>query len=355
MVQTAGATAVPEETGALPETSPITPMEAKLVSELPDGEGWQYEPKWDGFRCLAFRDEDGVRLFAKSGKPLGRYFPDVVQLIEALPGGSFVLDGELAVPVDDQLSFDELQLRLHPAASRVQKLASAHPAIFIVFDLLAQDGRSLEDQPLRERRKALVALMGKLKSPRLELSPMTHDVMEARAWLDRTGGALDGVVAKRLDDSYIEGERAMRKVKRIRTADCVVGGFRYGTDSTEVGSLLLGLFDGEGKLNHVGFTSMIKDAERAELTAKLEKLRGGPGFTGKAPGGPSRWSTERTGAFESLAHELVVEVAYDQVTGDRFRHGTRLLRWRPDKAPRQCTMEQLEAAAAPDEIRRRIG
>jgi len=330
---------------------PIPPMEAKLVEALPEEPGWEFEPKWDGFRCLAYREGDEIELYAKSGKPLGRYFPEVVEIVRALPGDRFILDGELVIPMGETLSFDALQLRLHPAESRIRRLARETPAILILFDMLMRPGgESLMEAPLTERRAALERFLAEAQAAGIRLSPYTRDRQEAEAWLARAGGALDGVVAKRLDGPYESGERAMLKVKRIRSADCVVGGFRYGKDSKLVGSLLLGLFDGEGKLDHVGFTSMISNEERPALTRRLEKLKGPPGFTGRAPGGPSRWATERSGEWEPLRHELVVEVAYDQVTGDRFRHGTRLLRWRPDKAPRQCTFEQLEHEARPGKL-----
>lgn len=324
-------------------------MEAKSVDALPADPGWQFEPKWDGFRCLAFRDGAEVDLRAKSGKPLGRYFPELVAALAALPADRFVLDGELAIPTGDTLSFDALQMRLHPAESRVRKLAVETPAILILFDcLLTPEGDVLLDRPLTDRRAALEAFVTRAgPHPSLRLTPFTRDPTEARAWLDRAGGALDGVVAKRLDDPYLSGERAMLKVKRLRTADCVVGGFRYATNSELAGSLLLGLYNDAGLLDHVGFTSTITNAERPALTRKLEALAGGAGFTGDAPGGPSRWSTERSAEWTPLKPELVVEVRYDHVTGDRFRHGTKLMRWRPDKAPRQCTFEQLQAEAAP--------
>jgi ATP-dependent DNA ligase len=330
----------------------IAPMEARLVDALPDEPGWHFEPKWDGFRCLAFRNGDAAALYAKSGKPLGRYFPEVVELVRSLPAERFVVDGELAIPLGGTLAFDALQLRLHPAESRIRKLAAETPAIFILFDMLvAPDGRSLVNEPLTVRREALEAFVAAAgRQPGLRLSPYTRERNEAEAWLARAGGAVDGVVAKRVDGPYEAGERAMLKVKRLRTADCVVGGFRYGTNSRVVGSLLLGLYNEAGRLDHVGFTSTIPVAERTELTAKLEAVRGGPGFTGDAPGGPSRWSTERTAEWEPLRPELVVEVRYDHVTGDRFRHGTKLLRWRPDKAPRQCTFEQLEREARPGKL-----
>lgn len=321
---------------------PFAAMEARSVDELPKEAGWQFEPKWDGFRCIAVKQGAAVALFAKSGKPLGRYFPDMVTLLEALPADDFVLDGELTIPVDGRLSFDALQLRLHPAASRVQKLAAEHPAVYVLFDLLLAPGnKPLAARPLVERRQELERFFAALERSGLQLSPVTTDLVEAEAWLAGAGGDVDGVIAKRLDAPYAAGERQMLKVKRIRTADCVVGGFRYGAGSKLVGSLLLGLYDDAGLLNHVGFTSALSDEDKATLTKRLESLAGGPGFTGRSPGGPSRWSTERTEHYEALRPELVVEVAYDHVSSERFRHGTRLLRWRPDKRPDQCRMEQL--------------
>jgi ATP-dependent DNA ligase len=330
-------------------------MEALLVDELPHGDGWQFEPKWDGFRCLAVRAGETVELFAKSGKGLGRYFPEIVELVRALPGDRFILDGELAIPMRKTLSFDALQMRLHPAESRIRKLAAETPAIFILFDMpMAPGGISLLDAPLSSRRAALEDFFTSSRGPALRLSPCTRDLREAKRWLRKAGGALDGVIAKRVDGPYEAGVRAMLKVKRMRTADCVVGGFRYGTSTRLVGSLLLGLYNRQGELDHVGFTSTISAAERPQLTKKLEAMRGGPGFTGDAPGGPSRWSTERTGEWEPLRPELVVEVRYDHVSGERFRHGARLIRWRPDKAPRQCTFEQLVAPARPGQLIARI-
>jgi ATP-dependent DNA ligase len=329
---------------SLPLPTDTPPMEAKAVDALPTDAGWHFEPKWDGFRCLAWRVGGEVELRAKSGKPLGRYFPEVVERLAALAPPRFVLDGELAIPVGDSLSFDALQMRLHPAESRIRKLARETPATFILFDLLVTpDGRSLLDAPLSERRVELERLYESLSDRTgLRLTPYSRDAGEAKRWLDRAGGALDGVVAKRLDGPYVAGERAMLKVKRLRTADCVVGGFRYGTGSKDVGSLLLGLYNEAGKLDHVGFCTL-PNAERAALTRRLEALIEPPGFTGDAPGGPSRWSTERSTDWQPLRTELVVEVRYDHVTGDRFRHGTKLLRWRPDKAPEQCRFEQLSS------------
>jgi ATP-dependent DNA ligase len=326
------------------------PMEALLAAELPDGSGWQFEPKWDGFRCLAKRDGAEVTLTSKSGKPLARYFPEVAAMLSGLKSKHFLLDGELIIPIGDALSFDALQLRLHPAESRVRKLAAETPAQLMAFDLLELDGKSLTSLPLSERRHRLEQFFRDNHADALLLSPMTCYREVAAGWLERSGGALDGVIAKRADQDYRAGERAMIKVKQQRTADCVVGGFRYAEGKKEVGSLLLGLYDDEGKLDHVGFTSAIPSAERPKLTKKLEKLISPPGFTGSAPGGPSRWNNARSMAWEPLRPELVVEVRYDQVTGRRFRHGTGFLRWRPDKDPKQCTFQQLAPELRPSEL-----
>ena len=315
------------------------PMEAKLAEAIPAGEGWQFEPKWDGFRCLAFRDGDTVELMSKSGKPLARYFPEIVEALLGLKERRFVLDGELVLPVGEILSFADLQLRLHPAASRIEKLARETPAQLMLFDALQIGARALAEEPLAKRRTALVAFMARAAGPRLLLSPSTTDRTLAERWFAAGGGALDGIVAKRLDAPYQPGERAMVKVKRHRTADCVVGGYRLS--GSKVGSLLLGLYDDAGRLNSVGFTSSFSDADKADLLARLEPLHGPSAFTGTSPGGPSRWSRGRSTEWIALRPELVAEVIYDQVTGQRFRHGTTFHRWRPDKAPRQCTMDQL--------------
>ena len=320
-------------------------MEARAVEQIPIGDGWQYEPKWDGFRCLAFRDRDTIYLQSKNGQPLARYFPDVVANIAKLPQQQFVLDGEVVIPVGGALSFDELQLRLHPAASRVQKLAAAHPAVYIVFDLLAENGKSYLKLELRERRLLLekFARSNLRHANGIRLSPAANDYDVAADWFAKTGRDLDGIIAKRLDAAYASGERsAAVKIKQIRTADCVVGGFRYATGKRVLGSLLLGLYGDDDLLHHIGFISGFKASERLALTEKFERLRKPPGFTGNAPGGPSRWSTERSGEWEPVSPKVVVEVAYDHFTGGRFRHGTRFLRWRPDKDPRQCTMKQVE-------------
>jgi ATP-dependent DNA ligase len=325
---------------------PLPPMEAVTAELLPAGE-WQYEPKWDGFRCIAYRDGETVRLQSKSGQPLERYFPEVVQRLLKVGQQRFVLDGELVVPVGKSLSFDDLLQRIHPAQSRVLKLAAEHPAWLVVFDLLADGNAVLLDKPLEARRRSLGQFIKRrgASGTGIVLSPASLEIADAEKWLSSSGGALDGVMAKRLGIPYGSGDRSgMVKVKRHRTADCVVGGFRYGTKTRVVGSLLLGLYDKAGLLHHVGFTSSFKASERKAVTAKIEKLRGAPGFTGRAPGGPSRWSTERSSEWEPLKPELVVEVGYDHFSQGRFRHGTKFLRWRPDKAPRQCTMEQVKPA-----------
>ena len=325
-------------------------MEALLVSEIPAGENWEYEPKWDGFRCLAFREDTKVELQSKSGQALERYFPEVVEALLKLKASKFVLDGELVIPRSVkgsavEFSFDDLLQRIHPAASRVAKLAKETPAHFIVFDLLVDEtGKPLYDLPLARRRSQLEGFTKKYlaKNPDIELSPKTKDIGVAREWLSTTGIKLDGVIAKRLDLPYRSGERdGMQKVKRMRTADCVVGGFRYASKGKVVGSLLLGLYDGEGALHHVGYTSSFDEAEKRVLTKKLEPMIKPPGFTGNKPGGPSRWSTKKTSEWEPLQTKLVVEIQFDHFTGGRFRHGTRFLRWRPDKKPKQCGFDQI--------------
>jgi ATP-dependent DNA ligase len=325
-------------------------MEAQSVDEIPTGEQWQYEPKWDGFRCLLFRDGDKVDLQSKSGQPLTRYFPDLVEAARTLKARRFVLDGEIVVPRDGVFSFDDLLQRIHPAASRVAKLSKETPALLIVFDLLVDaDDDLLVSLPLTDRRKRLEAFAKKyLKGQdRIRLSPATARLSDAKKWLKSVGATLDGIIAKRRDLEYRSGDRSgMQKIKNYRSADCVVGGFRYLEKQKRVGSLLLGLYDDDGLLHHVGFTSTIRNTDRAELTKKLEKLIGPPGFTGNAPGGPSRWSTKRSAEWQPLKPKLVVEVCYDHFSGDRFRHGTRLLRWRPDKAAKQCTLEQVKQKKA---------
>ena len=316
------------------------------VDEIPTGEEWQYEPKWDGFRCLVFRDRDKVELQSKSGQSLTRYFPELVEAVRAVKATTFVLDGEIVVPIGGTFSFDALLQRIHPAQSRVRKLAAETPALLIAFDLLADaDDKPLIERPLQERRPELEAFAHKWLCgvERIRMSPATTKLSEAKGWLKRVGATLDGIVAKRRDLEYRSGDRTgMQKIKNYRSADCVIGAFRYNEGKPVVGSLLLGLYDGKGLLHHVGFTSTIKREDKPALTKKLEPLIAPPGFTGNAPGGPSRWSTKRSSEWQPLKPRLVVEVCYDHFTGERFRHGTRLMRWRPDKSPKQCTLEQVK-------------
>jgi len=328
----------------LPLSKTYAPMEAQPAEDLPKGPEWRYEPKWDGFRCLAFRDGNRVDLESKSGKPLTRYFPELVEALLAFRAKQFVLDGEIVIPSDGNLSFDDLLMRIHPAASRVARLSKERPCRFIVFDLLVDaSGKKLANLPLRDRRRALEGFISKFaaKNKTVELSPATKEIALARKWL-HMGVGLDGIVAKRNDMPYQTGERTgMQKIKKQRTADCVVGGFRYLEKKPLVGSLLLGLYDKQGKLNHVGFTSSISNDDRVALTKKLKSMIKPPGFTGKAPGGLSRWSTKHSLEWEPLDPRLVVEVQFDHFTGGRFRHGTKFLRWRPEKAPESCTMNQV--------------
>jgi ATP-dependent DNA ligase len=335
---------------AFPLKTDLAPMEATSVAVIPEGKEWQYEPKWDGFRCLAFREGREVDLRSKSGQPLARYFPDVVNAVLAVKARRFVLDGEIVVPSGKSLSFDDLLQRIHPAATRVKKLAAASPAWLVVFDLLADaSGKSLINLPLRERRAKLERFAAEnfVCGGPLRLSPATTELKVAKKWFGAVGKSLDGLIAKRLDAEYRSAERTgMQKIKLQRTADCVIGGFRYAEKKRMVGSLLLGLYDADGRLNHVGFCSGLKTAEREALTKKLESLIEPPGFTGRAPGGKSRWATERSTVWQPLKPTLVVEVSFDHVTNGRFRHGTRFLRWRPDKAPSQCGMDQLRQKSA---------
>ena len=331
---------------ALPIKPPFPPMEAKSVKQIPYDAGWLYEPKWDGFRCLAFRKDEKVLLQSKAGQPLGRYFPELVEALQKLSAKEFVLDGEIIVEVDGHLSFDALLQRIHPAESRIRRLASETPSNFLAFDVLVDaNGELLTQAPLRKRREELESFARIFKkNTSIRLSPASKVLREAEHWM-RDYGELgcDGVMAKRLGEPYHSGDReAMVKIKRLRTADCVVGGFRYAQKGGEIGSLLLGLFDKHGKLNHVGFSSSFAGGDRKELKKTLLPLEGAPGFTGSAPGGPSRWATERSTEWHPLKHKLVCEVQYDHFSGGRFRHGTKFLRWRPDKDPRQCTYDQLE-------------
>jgi ATP-dependent DNA ligase len=326
----------------------VLAMEARSVDSLPRGAEWQYEPKWDGFRCLLIRSGDRLRMQSKSGRDLVRYFPEVAVAATSLADTQFTLDGELVIPVGNRFSFDDLLQRIHPAASRIKRLAAETPAVFLAFDLLRCGRDDMDGLPLMKRRPALERFAKRhfKHSDVFRLSPSSRDHTDAKRWLASAGGGSDGVIAKRLDLPYQSGNRdGMQKIKRMRSADCVIGGFRYGEKRTAgrkvVGSLLLGLYDGKGLLNHVGFTSGLKSGQKAALTDKLEVIVSDRSFTGNAPGGLSRWSTKRSAEWQPIKPKFVVEVSYDHFTGGRFRHGTTILRWRPDKKPRQCTMEQL--------------
>lgn len=327
-------------------------MEMRSVETIPAGPEWQYEPKWDGFRALAHRDGDTVAITSKNGQPLSRYFPEVVAALTALSADRFSLDGELVVPFAGALSFDVLQQRIHPAASRVAMLARTTPAFYLVFDLLREDGTETVELALRERRRRLERFAQRFPpNGTLRLSPATTDRAIVDAWFARVGGALDGVIAKRADRPYTSGKTdAAVKVKRQRTADCVIGGFRYAAGGKDrIGSLLLGLYDADGMLDYIGFCSAFATSERRSLLQRLRPYEGGGGFSGGAPDtAPSRWDrgTDRDKSYVALVPELVLEVAFDQVTGGRIRHGTKPLRWRTDKSPRQCTLDQLETAGS---------
>ena len=327
----------------LPIAPPYPPMEAKRVDRIPAGEVWQFEPKWDGFRAIVFRDGDDVQIQSKAGQPLARYFPELVEALRSLAQKQFVLDGEIVVPVGGRPSFDDLLLRMHPAESRVRKLAAATPAHYYAFDILALKSKLLAKLPIEERREKLEAFFEKADHELLHLSPATTNRKIATQWFDKFGElGLDGIMAKRLGEPYHSGDRdGMVKVKHLKTADCVVGGFRYGEGTTTVGSLLLGLYDDEGRLVHIGHTSSIKREDRRDVTKKLEALRGSNPFEVRVPGAPSRWASARSTEWEPVKPKLVCEVEYDYFSQGRFRHGSKFLRWRPDKKPKQCTMDQV--------------
>ncbi len=342
---------------------PVKPMLAKLARELPAPEGMLYEPKWDGFRCIVFRDGDEVELGSRNEKPLTRYFPELPPALRASLPERCVVDGEIVIAGDGGLEFESLLQRIHPAKSRIDMLARTTPASFVAFDVLAVGDVDLRPQPFADRRAALErALDG--ASPPVHLTPATGDRDLAAQWFDRFEGAgLDGVVAKPLSLPYREDERVMWKVKHARTADCVVGGFRVHKDGAGVGSLLLGLYDDEGTLHHVGVASSFSVARRTELVDVLAPYRDGAldghpwaGWAeavaaagGRMPGGQSRWNAGRSMEWEPLRIELVAEVAFDHLQGDRFRHATQFVQWRPDRDPRSCTYAQLEVAV-PEEL-----
>jgi len=317
----------------LPLKPPIKPQLAKSARELPQGDGWCYEPKFDGFRTIVFRDGDDVRLQSRNGRPMNRYFPDVVEQVMALPHDRLVLDGEMIVVVDGVQEFDLLSQRIHPAASRVERLRKETPAELVAFDLLAEGDDVLCALPYEERRERLAAVV----ADPVQLTPMTPDTVDAGQWLT---GTSEGVIAKQCDAPYRPGERTgMVKIKRVRTADTVVAAFRFGKEEGTVGSLILGLHDDEGELHIVGHTSGFKAKEKRELLAKLQPYRTGE----RGSGEPSRWKSEEELVWEGLRPELVVEVAFDHITGQRIRHGAKLLRWRDDKDPSECHISQLRS------------
>ena len=335
-------------------------MLAKLVDDIPTTNGLLFEPKWDGFRSIVFRSQDDVYIQSRDLKPLDRYFPELhLALLERLPPGC-VIDGEIVIAQDGALNFDALQLRLHPAASRVEKLSKAMPSSFVGFDLLAIDGESIMDRPQRERRARLEQVLAGVQPP-VYLTPMTRDRQVAAEWLKRFEGAgLDGVIAKPEDAAYQPGKRAMFKIKHARTADCVVAGFRWHKKiENAIGSLLLALYDDTGSLHHVGVTSSFTTAKRQALVTELEPLRKNAmashpwkewaeamGDGQRMPGGQSRWSAGKDLSWEPLRIERVCEVKYDHMQGDRFRHAATFLRWRTDKAPKDCRYDQLEIIPA---------
>ncbi len=343
----------------LPVMPPVAPMLAKAADRLPDGEGWRYEPKWDGFRCIVFRDGDDVELGSRNERPLTRYFPELVEALRANLPPRVVLDGEIVVVGTDGLAFDTLQQRIHPAESRIRRLAAETPAAYVAFDLLALDDRDVRGEPFATRRRLLEAALVSAQAP-VHLTPITADRAIAADWFARFEGAgLDGVVAKPADLAYVEDKRVMTKVKHARTADCVVAGFRWHKDGNGIGSLLLGLFDDAGTLHHVGVATSFTAAFRAELVAQLAPLREGAldghpwadwatastesdQSAQRRPGAQSRWTGGKDSSWEPLIPVLVAEVAYDHLQGDRFRHATRLVHFRADRTPISCTYDQLE-------------
>jgi len=344
----------------LPFQPPLPHMLAKAADEIPAGEGWLYEPKWDGFRALVFFDGAGLYLQSRDLKPLGRYFPELEEGLRSALPGRLILDGEIVIARGEALDFEALQLRIHPAESRVRMLAEQTPASFVAFDILAIGDEDLRRQPFGRRRELLEQTLAKVGPP-VYMTPATRDRALAQDWFDRFEGAgLDGVIAKRLDQPYQPGVRSMLKIKHLRTVDCVVGGFRWnrGEEGRSVGSLLLGLYDGSGVLHHVGHTSSFKAQEKRELVAFLDPYRaegGEDGFgRGRTPGEPSRWTGGRDMSWVRLRPELVCEVTFDYLQGDRFRHAATFRRWRFDKAPRDCGFDQIETTP-PYELRQIFG
>jgi ATP-dependent DNA ligase len=345
----------------LPFQPPLSHMLAKAVDAIPAGEGWLYEPKWDGFRCMVFYDGDELFLQSRDLKPLGRYFPELETGLRQVLPGPIVLDGEVVIATDHGLDFDALQMRIHPAASRVQMLAASTPSSFVAFDILAEGTEDLRGQPFGQRRARLEAAVRGMEAP-VFLTPATADHALAQDWFERFEGAgLDGVIAKRVEEPYKPGARGWLKIKHLRTVDCVVGGFRWnrGEEGRSVGSLLLGLFDAKGVLHFVGHTSSFKAAEKRELVQFLapyvvngngdaSDVEGGFG-QGRTPGEPSRWTGGRDMTWIRLRPELVCEVTFDYLQGDRFRHAATFRRWRYDKPPSDCGFDQI-ATTPPYEL-----
>jgi ATP-dependent DNA ligase len=327
----------------LPFQPPLAPMLAKLQREVPRGDGWLYEPKWDGFRAIVFYDGDEVYIGSRDERPFNRYFPELVELFEKELPRRCIVDGEIVVRREKGLDFDSLQLRIHPAESRVRMLAEQIPASFIAFDLLADEDEDLREVPFVERRRRLEELLGEIDSTRINLTPQTRSGDEATGWLDSYEEAgFEGVVAKKEETTYQPGARPMIKVKVQRTADCVVGGYRLSKSGDGVGSLLLGLYDDTGTLQYVGHTSSFKAKERRELLELLRQIEGEGGFgRGRTPGGPSRWAASRDQSWVPVKPDLVCEVSFDRFQGDRFRHAATFLRWRTDKRPEECLMDQV--------------
>jgi ATP-dependent DNA ligase len=331
---------------SLPFAPPLDPMLARAQPEIPTAGEWLYEPKWDGFRAIVFRDGDSVHISSRNALPLERYFPELIAPLRAALPERAVVDGEVVITTPHGLDFEALQMRIHPAASRVKMLSEQTPASVVLFDLLALDETDLRKHPLSERRSRLIDVVKVNKS--VGITPQTGDIDEATNWFTRYEGAgLDGVVAKEPAGVYRPGERKWIKVKHLRTVDCVVGGYREAVRGDGIGSLLLGLYDDSGALHHVGHTSSFSAAERRQIHEQLQPLIGGDSFGhGRTPGAPSRWTKSADAAYVSVKPELVCEVSFDHLQGDRFRHASRFLRWRPDKAPRDCTFEQLSPPEA---------
>lgn len=322
-------------------TPPVEPMLARLEDEIPSGDGWRYEPKWDGFRAIVFRDGDTWRIDSRNKLRLDRYFPELIAALAACLPARCVLDGEIVIPSNGGMDFELLQLRLHPAASRVQKLALETPAAFVAFDMLASGDEDLRTIPLAERRRILNQNVK--PGDQCLVTPQTDDPATAQRWFEQFEGAgLDGIIAKHASIAYVSGKRVMVKVKHKRTADVIVGGYRMSADGKNLGSLLLGLYTEEQTLVFVGFTSSMSAAKKRETLQMLQEYRSEESFAPQyGPGGPSRWNQQDREWF-ALKPELVCEVAFDYLQGHRFRHGTRLLRWRPDKDPADCTYQQFE-------------